>query len=86
MATQVSAKQPNLLTCPFFAKVAKLNREKGESSVESRSGVAVPADQRRGNQRQTYPGNSQRLVEVLSPDQPEAPRSGTLHHDPHRHS
>ncbi len=33
----------------------------------------------------TYPGNSQWLIEVLSPNQPESPGSRTLHHDPERH-
>lgn len=34
----------------------------------------------------TYPGNSQWLLEVLSPNQPESPGSRTLHDYPQRHT
>lgn len=40
-----------------------------------------------GNYRSfhSYPGNSQRLLEVFPPNESESPGSGTLHHYPQRH-
>lgn len=44
-----------------------------------------PGQSKTGSPFDSYPGNGQRLLEVLPPDQSESPGPGTLHHRPQRH-